>query len=313
MTNRVIRALVVSESALPEYTGLSTHLPDYEKARMVEAVVIKSERFLKKESERGVICADTPALLPAINRKRRPIAYRTLFFTGATNHLLDSGQVDLYEERNCGDGRVLYLVGRESIDDKATWAYVRNERETLLKELLADKSMRAENLSGVRQVSGLDNEGRMRKIFYSILVSGPIERIAKTRLISGYEPYSERLSNDEVLDYVAGRVGKTPAIIKGNKITKTVSIARQTVASVLRQLTPQTLAEIGTFLGGRDHTSIVYCLQKLKRLEEALGFEKPEIENLPMREQVERLTEYFLRILEKRPMQVLEEKIVDIA
>ncbi len=307
--DEIIRALVIAEESLPMYAG-AEKLPGYEKSRMLSKVANKTDRFIGKSSGRRIIAVDSPTFLPSVSKHAKPVAYSVVLFTEARPNV-GSGYKNIYEARNRGDGKFLYIMVRESLDSDTALAEVERDKAELLLDTKMDKETTLRNLSGIRRVCSYDSNA-IRQFLYSIVMTGPIQSVARTIAVTGYRPENEVMTNDEVLAYVARRVGIPSSGIKNNrKKSRTRTMLRHTVSAILRQVTSQSLEEIRKSVGHRDHSTVMYGIQNLVRQERKYGMTRPEIKGLPMPEQVERLTDHYLRLL-YRP-KTLEERTIGIA
>ncbi|MEW6581389.1 MAG: chromosomal replication initiator protein DnaA [Actinomycetota bacterium] len=77
-------------------------------------------------------------------------------------------------------------------------------------------------------------------------------------------------SDDETIDIAAvqGEVcryyGVSMAELKGQKRTKRLVVPRQVAMYLCRELTDSSLPQIGRSFGGRDHSTVIYAVQKVK-------------------------------------------------
>jgi chromosomal replication initiator protein len=69
---------------------------------------------------------------------------------------------------------------------------------------------------------------------------------------------------DRILEAVATHWQVKPADLRSKKRTRVVSLARQVVMALARRLTGLSLWEIGQHVGGRDHTTVLYGIQKVE-------------------------------------------------
>lgn len=67
-----------------------------------------------------------------------------------------------------------------------------------------------------------------------------------------------RLSAREIIAEVAERHNLTPADLSGERRTRLIAAARQEAMYELRQRTRLSTPQIGRYLGGRDHTTVLY-------------------------------------------------------
>lgn len=69
---------------------------------------------------------------------------------------------------------------------------------------------------------------------------------------------------ERIITEVARTMQVTPEDIRSNKKSAAISSARQVAEYVVRHITSLPMKEIGTEFGGRDHSSIVYAIQKVE-------------------------------------------------
>ncbi len=70
---------------------------------------------------------------------------------------------------------------------------------------------------------------------------------------------------ERIITEVARTMNVTPEDIRSNKQSSPVSRARQMAAYVVRNITNLPMKAIGQEFGGRDHTTIVYAIQKVEK------------------------------------------------
>jgi chromosomal replication initiator protein len=119
--------------------------------------------------------------------------------------------------------------------------------------LAADRSRSAAELSGLllslRQATAV--EGRAFDV--------AAVREALHRRDDGSTPSIKR-----VAEAAARRFGLTIADLKSQSRRRSVVAARDAAMLTARRLTSQTLAEIGKYFGGRDHTTVLHSCRKLE-------------------------------------------------
>ncbi len=69
---------------------------------------------------------------------------------------------------------------------------------------------------------------------------------------------------ERIINEVARTMSVTPDDIRSNKRSATISSARQVAEYVVRNITGLPMKNIGEKFGGRDHTSVVYAIQKVE-------------------------------------------------
>jgi chromosomal replication initiator protein len=76
-------------------------------------------------------------------------------------------------------------------------------------------------------------------------------------------PESDRMSPERVVAAAAEAYGLRPELLTGRRRTQSIALPRQVAMYLLRQLTDLSLVEIGRFLGGRDHTTVMYACDRI--------------------------------------------------
>lgn len=135
----------------------------------------------------------------------------------------------------------------------------------------------AQNIEDVRKLEGalirLFTESQMRAI--------PItEELAQQ--VCGVKEEKRRITKDELITAVCSFYDLKPTMIIGPKRNASLVLPRQVLMYLLRQEFNLTLSEIGSMLGGRDHTTIMYGIKKIEDLlisstpikEDILGIKK---------------------------------------
>ena len=90
--------------------------------------------------------------------------------------------------------------------------------------------------------------------------------LAEEALKDIISPNSERKITPElIIQVVADHFGITPLDIASQKRNKEVVFPRQIVMYLCQNLTGASLQEIGKYLGGRDHTTIIHGRQKIAK------------------------------------------------
>jgi chromosomal replication initiator protein len=87
-----------------------------------------------------------------------------------------------------------------------------------------------------------------------------------------------RSQPEEVLHAVAHSSGLSPADLAGKRRGRDVVLPRQVAMYLMREETGVSLADIGTLLGGRDHSTVLHGCDKIAR-------------SLPHNERVRRLVQ----------------------
>ncbi|MDR2942020.1 MAG: chromosomal replication initiator protein DnaA [Treponema sp.] len=103
-------------------------------------------------------------------------------------------------------------------------------------------------------------------IAYTELMGKPItQEIAQQRLKSiFYAPRQENLSMDKITRVVADYFSLTPNDLKGKKKTQNIVFPRQLAMYIGREMTDYSTTELGQEFGGRDHTTVIHSIEKIK-------------------------------------------------
>ena len=117
--------------------------------------------------------------------------------------------------------------------------------------------------SNIRELEG----ALMRLIAYASLSGADITpQVAASALADLFQTTQEVIGMDEILQAVADHYGVSPTSLKSKGRSKEVVLPRQVAMYLIRQITQASLPEIGSFFGGRDHTTVLYATQKIDRL-----------------------------------------------
>jgi len=103
-------------------------------------------------------------------------------------------------------------------------------------------------------------------IAYSELMKKPISlETAQERLKNTFNtPRQANLSMDNIIRVTAEYFGLTPNDLKGKKRSQNIVIARHLAMYIGREMTDYSTTEIGQDFGGKDHTTVMYSIEKIK-------------------------------------------------
>ena len=110
-----------------------------------------------------------------------------------------------------------------------------------------------------------DLEGCLVRVFAlgSLLHQDITMEMVEEVLHNYVNPEPDRLTPERVLAIVAEAFGVKPDALCGKRRTQSIVMPRQVTMYLLRQLTDLSLVEIGSVLGGRDHTTVMYSCDKV--------------------------------------------------
>jgi len=77
-------------------------------------------------------------------------------------------------------------------------------------------------------------------------------------------PRQANLSMDSIIRVAADYFGLTPNDLKGKKRTANIAFARQLAMYIGREMTDYSTTELGQDFGGRDHTTVMHSIEKIK-------------------------------------------------
>lgn len=85
----------------------------------------------------------------------------------------------------------------------------------------------------------------------------------------------EEVTIDEITKIVAGKLNVKISDIKSHKKNKNIVLARQIAMYLSRKMTSASFPDIGEKIGGRDHSTVIYACNKMKKaMEEDVKFKK---------------------------------------
>jgi len=121
----------------------------------------------------------------------------------------------------------------------------------------------AERADDTRSLEGL----LLRVITQAATLSSPITiELAQRALGAMIEEKRKHLHADDVIEYVCSYYRIKPTQLKGPRRNASLVKARQVAMYLLQKELNLTLVEIGNQLGGRDHTTIIHGVDKIKNL-----------------------------------------------
>ena len=77
-------------------------------------------------------------------------------------------------------------------------------------------------------------------------------------------PRHANLSTDNIIRVTSEYFGLAPNDLKGKKRTQNIVFARQLAMYIGREITDNSMTEIGQDFGGRDHTTVIHSIDKIK-------------------------------------------------
>ena len=155
------------------------------------------------------------------------------------------------------------MVDVEPPDYETRLAIIRN-KAAMLSINLPDRisSMIAENITAnVRQIEGVLN----KILAYSDLMGVMDEEAIMKALEDVVKNSNEYIPTAEsIIDYIAKYFQLEPEALQGQSRGRDVVNARQIAMYLIRRLTKLSMKDIGKAFGGRDHTTVLYSLDKVE-------------------------------------------------
>jgi chromosomal replication initiator protein len=120
--------------------------------------------------------------------------------------------------------------------------------------------------SNIRELEG----ALMRVVAYASLNGVELTRQVAAKALSDiFAPREVEVDPQEIVRVVAEHFGLRPEDLVGGGRRKEVVLPRQMAMFLVRDLTRASLPEIGQLFGGRDHTTVLYAIQKVQELAES--------------------------------------------
>jgi len=118
--------------------------------------------------------------------------------------------------------------------------------------------------SNIRELEGALN----RVLAYADLSGIPLTLELAHNALADFLPQPSDLHPDDVLDAVSKAFGISNDRLLGRERTREVALPRQVAMYLLREEGGVSLPQIGEFIGGRDHTTVIYACDKVNDLME---------------------------------------------
>ncbi len=136
----------------------------------------------------------------------------------------------------------------------------------------------AERFSGnIRELEG----AILKVISVASLLKRPVDlEVARDALHSLIAPTQRKITVDRIIDVVTRFYDVKQTDLQSRKRSKSIAFPRQIGMFLARQLTNHSLEEIGGYFGGRDHTTVIYAADKIRKLCAGERKFKEEVETL---------------------------------
>jgi len=121
----------------------------------------------------------------------------------------------------------------------------------------------AENVvSSVREIEGtLTNIHR-----YATMNEGKVDLGLVKQLIKGFSKQKRNIGIEKILNTVTKHYGVQLSQLHSKRKLRSITLPRQVAMHLARKFTNLSLEEIGGYMGGRDHTTVMHADDKIKKL-----------------------------------------------
>jgi chromosomal replication initiator protein len=111
-------------------------------------------------------------------------------------------------------------------------------------------------------------EGAVTKLLsYASLSDRPVTaELAREALRELFAARKGQPSMEDILNVVTDRFGVKLSELQSKRRTNTIAFPRQIAMYLARKITRHSLEEIGGFFGGRDHSTVIYAVEKIAQL-----------------------------------------------
>jgi chromosomal replication initiator protein len=113
--------------------------------------------------------------------------------------------------------------------------------------------------SNIRELEGALN----RVVAYARLMNVRLTVDVAASVLEDILTRADSITADQILEAVSDHYGLEVTVLKSRQRTQRVALARQVAMYLLREELHSSLPQIGTILGGRDHTTALYGCDKI--------------------------------------------------
>lgn len=133
----------------------------------------------------------------------------------------------------------------------------------------------AENIvTNVRELEGAVVQITALSSMSNKPITLPLAHEALRHLVKA-KPTPARIATDDIIDMVCEHYNVRLSDLLSQRRTKNLAFPRHVAMFLTKELTQLTLTEIGNFYGGRDHSTVLHAINKIKRMR----LEDPELRN----------------------------------
>jgi len=116
--------------------------------------------------------------------------------------------------------------------------------------------------SNIRELEG----ALIRVTAFASLTGQPLSiDLARKVLCRSYTSKKKKIDFERVAKYICKYYNFDLSELRSKKRKKELSFARQVAMFLMKKFTNKSLRDIGAFLGGRDHSTVVYAIEKIEK------------------------------------------------
>ena len=110
-------------------------------------------------------------------------------------------------------------------------------------------------------------EGAITKVVgYSVLTNSPLDiSLACTALRDSNKKRNSYITIDDIIRSVTKKFNVKLSELQSKKRSRSIALPRQICMYIAKQHTSLSLQEIGGYFGGRDHSTVLYAIEKTKK------------------------------------------------
>ncbi len=115
--------------------------------------------------------------------------------------------------------------------------------------------------SNIRELEG----ALVRAIVYSSMSQQPLNRQTVAKALSDvFAPSDLQLTMNDIVQKAAEHFSVKPDDVRGKSRRQELVVPRQIAMYLIRELTPHSFPEIGAFFSNRDHSTVMYAVNKVQ-------------------------------------------------
>jgi chromosomal replication initiator protein len=156
------------------------------------------------------------------------------------------------------------VVKLEQPEFETRVAIIRKKAKLLNREIPTDvvEYVAAKVTNSVRELEG----AVVRVLGTATLTSRPVNMELATETLGEVQLLSPRVGMSDIQEAVAARFNVKVADLQGRRRHKSIAFPRQICMFLAKELTSLSLVEIGGYFSGRDHSTVLYAIDKIKEM-----------------------------------------------